>query len=723
MSDKMSTVVINDYDSQLHVGSDGTTCSSFEGRWFGGRASQAVRGGKYYFEVTLVKSGPFRSGWSLSSANLQLGKDPHGFALTNTGKKYSNNKEEKYAKAVEEGNVVSCFIDLDQREISYSLNGESLGIAFRLPDSLAGKAFFPAVAVKNSEVSINFGLTPFAFDQSSNGFVAISQAQPEHIVFGAAGGQPDPSPDGVNTPDAGGGDKQVGGPDAYNKTREQKPTTKPDKKQESNSQRVAQGQGGRGSQGGRGGRGGVPQSSGAVKGGPGAPTTSAPASSSTPGAGGGAGSPLVQPPHPQAQAQAQARLKMFDHLVRDLEPTSPFLIRDKKEEVKVHPAIAKLKELTATGVIREDDDRVVALLEALIDVIGDYSTPPGKNLSWELDKHIKAQVQVLEGARQLSLGMVNLRTHLSACIHQVPRTSSEDEAKKLLVEGLEAFLDLRILYARDSIVRKCTSLFRDEDVVMTFGSSPTIRQVLVELAATTKFRLVVVDARPLNDGLATLAALSPLVQCVYTPLAGAAAAMRGVTRVLLGASALLSNGAMLAPAGSAMVAAIAKAHRVPVVVAAESYKFSDRVQLDSIVYNELGSVDEVAVVSSEVDPKGPSTGAITGTSVLVHVSPQEQSQYRGAYVSPSNSVGGQGRGMPQIVNLRYDLTPMKNISVVATEVGLIPPTSIPVVMGEYRAAAEAGADRASHAAASSSGGQGAEEGDDEDEGGDVEEDS
>jgi len=37
-----------------------------------------------------------------------------------------------------------------------------------------------------------------------------------------------------------------------------------------------------------------------------------------------------------------------------------------------------------------------------------------------------------------------------------------------------------------------------------------------------------------------------------------------------------------------------------------------------------------------------------------------------------------------VVNLRYDLTPIGNISVVATETGLTPPTSIPVLMREIQ---------------------------------------
>ena len=36
-----------------------------------------------------------------------------------------------------------------------------------------------------------------------------------------------------------------------------------------------------------------------------------------------------------------------------------------------------------------------------------------------------------------------------------------------------------------------------------------------------------------------------------------------------------------------------------------------------------------------------------------------------------------------IINYRYDLTPICNVSVIATEAGLIPPTSIPILIKEY----------------------------------------
>ena len=43
-----------------------------------------------------------------------------------------------------------------------------------------------------------------------------------------------------------------------------------------------------------------------------------------------------------------------------------------------------------------------------------------------------------------------------------------------------------------------------------------------------------------------------------------------------------------------LLASLAKAQAVPVIAVCESYKFAERVQLDSIVSNELGSAQEIS---------------------------------------------------------------------------------------------------------------------------------
>ena len=60
-------------------------------------------------------------------------------------------------------------------------------------------------------------------------------------------------------------------------------------------------------------------------------------------------------------------------------------------------------------------------------------------------------------------------------------------------------------------------------------------------------------------------------------------------RVFLGASSILSNGTVYSRVGTASVAMVAHALGIPVLVCCEAYKFHERVQLDSICANELGT--------------------------------------------------------------------------------------------------------------------------------------
>ena len=94
---------------------------------------------------------------------------------------------------------------------------------------------------------------------------------------------------------------------------------------------------------------------------------------------------------------------------------------------------------------------------------------------------------------------------------------------------------------------------------------------------------------------------------------------------------------------------------VPVLVCCETYKFTERVLLDAICYNELGDPDDLA------PPDGPI---------------------------------GEWRDMPRLklLNLVYDVMPTKFITMVVTEAGVIPPTSVPVIIREDLARAQLAAD-------------------------------
>lgn len=72
-------------------------------------------------------------------------------------------------------------------------------------------------------------------------------------------------------------------------------------------------------------------------------------------------------------------------------------------------------------------------------------------------------------------------------------------------------------------------------------------------------------------------------------------------QVFLGASAVLSNGTVMSRAGSSAVAMMATAFSKPVIICCETYKFHEKVQLDSITANELGDPSVLEKVARRSD--------------------------------------------------------------------------------------------------------------------------
>eukprot|EP01098_Paradermamoeba_levis_P011848 TRINITY_DN5099_c0_g6_i2.p1 TRINITY_DN5099_c0_g6~~TRINITY_DN5099_c0_g6_i2.p1 ORF type:complete len:148 (-),score=44.25 TRINITY_DN5099_c0_g6_i2:72-515(-) len=139
--------------------------------------------------------------------------------------------------------------------------------------------------------------------------------------------------------------------------------------------------------------------------------------------------------------------------------------------------------------------------------------------------------------------------------------------------------------------------------------------------------------------------------------------------------------------GTAVVAMMAHAFNRPVLVCCETYKFCERVQLDSICFNELGDAEEL----------------LTVTTASANANPNATKSDPAKTPIGTSSDGGVGSGVGvgesskllrladwkeneklKLLNLVYDVTPIDFITMVITEVGMIPPTSVPVVLREYK---------------------------------------
>merc|ERR1712048_1318598 len=116
-------------------------------------------------------------------------------------------------------------------------------------------------------------------------------------------------------------------------------------------------------------------------------------------------------------------------------------------------------------------------------------------------------------------------------------------------------------------------------------------------------KVIIVDARPHLEGKHLLNALSSNcanMDISYTLINSLSYVMsKHVSKVVLGAACIMSNGSVVSRNGTATICITAKHFNVPVIICCETYKFSERVQIDSICSNELGDFD--ALVRSGKD--------------------------------------------------------------------------------------------------------------------------
>lgn len=145
------------------------------------------------------------------------------------------------------------------------------------------------------------------------------------------------------------------------------------------------------------------------------------------------------------------------------------------------------------------------------------------------------------------------------------------------------------------------------------------------------------------------------VQCAFVNINAIGYMMREVTKTIVGAAGIYANGTLLSRIGTAAVCALSRRANVPVIVCCETLKFSDRSQIDSFVFNEIGDPD-VLVLPKTQGREVPGVADLTDWRNIASL---------------------------KLVNIVYDVTPAEFVTVVITEIGLIPVTSIPVVLREY----------------------------------------
>lgn len=345
-------------------------------------------------------------------------------------------------------------------------------------------------------------------------------------------------------------------------------------------------------------------------------------------------------------ASASQSLSVFGHLPEYESLTTAKMIGRMKESDHVHPKCIALAIAIANGKYLGATERCRAMLECFQQVIvGSYQAAADQAISRHMDSFLRPQISYVVAARPLTTAMGHAIRHLKLVISKLPPDISEDEAKSTVSQSIDMYIKNRIDLAGKLIVEAGLNKIEHGDVVLTFSRSTLVQRLLKAAKRDGKrFRVIVVAEGAKStchgEGIAMARELCQEgIGCTLISIGSIGFVLKEASKVVLGAQSIFSNGSMLARCGSAVIGLMAHLSNLPVIVLCETIKFAERVQLDAFVYNELG------------DPAA--MGAEAGKQLGVRA-----------------------------CNLVYDVMPPEYITVIVSEVGLIPVTSVMVVLRE-----------------------------------------
>nr|XP_034193987.1 translation initiation factor eIF-2B subunit delta isoform X1 [Osmia lignaria]XP_034193989.1 translation initiation factor eIF-2B subunit delta isoform X1 [Osmia lignaria]XP_034193990.1 translation initiation factor eIF-2B subunit delta isoform X1 [Osmia lignaria]XP_034193991.1 translation initiation factor eIF-2B subunit delta isoform X1 [Osmia lignaria] len=341
-------------------------------------------------------------------------------------------------------------------------------------------------------------------------------------------------------------------------------------------------------------------------------------------------------------------INLFKHLYHEREQA---IVDVHFVNSSIHPAIVRLGTQYENKVIVGSNARCVALLATVKQLIQDFERPSQADFIRGLEATLQESIAYLHHCRPLAVSMQNALRHLKWQMTQLSAALSDIDAKNKLINAIDTYILEQIQLADKAISITIQTKISNGDVILTYGYSSLIHKILLDAhTAGKQFRVIVVDGRPWLEGKEQLRRLAKSgIECSYILINALSYVMPEVSKVFLGAHAILANGAVMSRVGTAQVALMARAFNIPVLVACETHKSCERVQTDSIVYNELGNADELAQVY----------GSGTKKSLLAN---------------------WKTRKSLNLLNITYDVTPADLVTAVVTELAILPCTSVPVIL-------------------------------------------
>ncbi|XP_049279955.1 RING finger and SPRY domain-containing protein 1-like [Anopheles funestus] len=173
-----------DVSEYLKISADGLTARCDAYSFESVRCTYQVNAGCWYYEVLIMTPGVMQIGWATKDSNFLshegygIGDDPYSIAFDGCRKLIWHKAKpmQHNLNAWSGGSILGCLLDLDAREVIFTLDGvegEVLRQLFESGGAIDG--FFAAASFMSfQQCRFNFGSTPFVYPPKNRTFMSFN---------------------------------------------------------------------------------------------------------------------------------------------------------------------------------------------------------------------------------------------------------------------------------------------------------------------------------------------------------------------------------------------------------------------------------------------------------------------------------------------------------------------------------------------------------------------
>ncbi|ODM87378.1 Translation initiation factor eIF-2B subunit delta [Orchesella cincta] len=316
----------------------------------------------------------------------------------------------------------------------------------------------------------------------------------------------------------------------------------------------------------------------------------------------------------------------------------------------LHPLFHSIAIKISNNVIRGANSRCVKLLGAIKDFVQSYELPPGTSWKHSLSADLKASMDLLKTQCPFAISMSNSLDFVLSSLHNMNEGEdrSVNDLKGDLLKMIDQYVEEKVEKAVEAIVIYGLEKIAPGDKIMVYSITEAVIALLLKAAENgIHFELIVIQTPESMEEISELLnklknpILNKVIEVNSVNFSNALYRMVHCTKLLLGGHGLFTNGGVLAQAGSGQLALLAATYNKPALFLCETFKFCDRSPLD------LFSLDEFI------------SGAMWNQN------------------QPENSKNDEEPFEPKIM---FDVTPSTLVTVVITDIDMLPSNSVPVVL-------------------------------------------